>query len=156
MYTEMSRFSTRTVAMVNDMSDRSSYKSKDQYKWRKDMAEYEKSGELDKEVRIRNIENRYKKRREKMREQEEEEEKERSDKQKARQAAIAKARAEREALLAEAAHQQKPPIPARWVTFIRYCVHFAADENALFNANCKVFIPLTNRYLSFLIMFLYQ
>ena len=107
MYTEMSRFSTRTVATINDLSDRSSYKSKDQYKWRKDMAEYEKSGELDKEVRIRNIENRYKKRREKMREQEEEEDRERMEKQKARQAAIAKARAEREALLAEAANNKQ-------------------------------------------------
>ena len=107
MFTEMSRFSTRTVAAVSDLRDRSLYKSKDQYKWRKDMDEYEKSADFEKEVRIRNIENRQKKRREKQIEEDRIEEQERKAKLKAREEARAARQQEKEAMEAKLADLNK-------------------------------------------------
>ena len=41
MYTEMSKFSTKTVAAISDLHDKGLHKRKEDYKWRKDMEEWD-------------------------------------------------------------------------------------------------------------------
>ncbi len=60
-----SRFSSRTVATISSLADRGGIgKRKEDYKWRKDMEEYENSQEFKRESMIRNIESRSRKRKE--------------------------------------------------------------------------------------------
>eukprot|EP00095_Tigriopus_kingsejongensis_P009639 maker-scaffold94_size379870-snap-gene-2.33 protein:Tk09639 transcript:maker-scaffold94_size379870-snap-gene-2.33-mRNA-1 annotation:"low quality protein: zonadhesin" len=65
MYNDMHKFSSRTVAAVGSLLDQGGKKDKKDYAWRKNMEDYEKSSEFERETKIRSIDSRCRKRREK-------------------------------------------------------------------------------------------
>jgi len=63
MFIETGRFSTRTVAAINNLEGAEMrHKKEGDYQWRKEMEEYEKSAEFAKEKRMRSIKNNHNRR----------------------------------------------------------------------------------------------
>jgi len=58
------KFSSRTVAAITNLSEKSLSKRKEDYKWRKNMEEYENSAQFKLEATVRNVASRQRKRKE--------------------------------------------------------------------------------------------